>query len=175
MSFLRFEPWYRELLKTPRYLIRDKTMSQNVPRSISYIFVFFELLRLRDQSQIVDLIFAVRAVASRASETSKVPHSWQNNVPKRSTNYFVYCHYFLSYWGSGPVSDCRSHFCGSSLVIESFWNFQGTSFVTKHCPKCSANKYAKFRHQIKWWVYLWIHWAEERICLHYRKVVYGCY
>ena len=46
---------------------------------------FFELRRLRDQSQIVDLVFAVRTVASRASETSKTPHSWQNNVPKRST------------------------------------------------------------------------------------------
>ena len=62
---------------------------------------FVELRRLWDQSQIVDLIFAVRTVASRASETSKVPHSWQNNVPKRSTKYFIYFHYFLSSWGSG--------------------------------------------------------------------------
>ena len=49
----------------------------------------------------------------------------------------------------GPLPDCRSHFCGSNRGIESFWNLQGTSFVTKQCPKCIANKYAKFRHQKK--------------------------
>ena len=37
--------------------------------------LFVELLRLRDHSQIVDLIFPLRTVASRASETSKTPHS----------------------------------------------------------------------------------------------------
>ena len=45
---------------------------------------FFELWKLRDQSQIVDLVFAVRTVSSRASETSKISKWWQNNVPKRS-------------------------------------------------------------------------------------------
>ena len=39
-----------------------------------------ELWQLRDHSQIVDLAERIRMVASRASETSKVPHSWQNNV-----------------------------------------------------------------------------------------------
>ena len=41
---------------------------------------FFQLWRLQDQSQIVDLIFPLKPVSSRASETPKVPHSWQNNV-----------------------------------------------------------------------------------------------
>ena len=31
--------------------------------------------RLQDQSQIVDLIFPLKPVSSRASETSKTPHS----------------------------------------------------------------------------------------------------
>ena len=59
-------------------------MSQNVPRSISFIFIIFELLRLRDLSQIVDLIFAVRTVSSRASETSKISKWWQNKIPKEN-------------------------------------------------------------------------------------------
>ena len=49
-----------------------------------YVFpifsLFFQLWRLQDQSQIVDLIFPLKPVSSRASETPKVPHSWQNNV-----------------------------------------------------------------------------------------------
>ena len=57
-----------------------KTFHEVFPLVFPIFSLFFELLRLRDQSQIVDLIFAVRTVASRASETSKVPHSWQNNV-----------------------------------------------------------------------------------------------
>ena len=50
--------------------------------------LFLELWRLWDHSQIVDLIFLNRMVSMRASESSKTPHSWQNNVPKRSTRYF---------------------------------------------------------------------------------------
>ena len=38
----------------------------------------------------------------------------------------------------GPVPNCRSHFSAQTRVIESFWNPQGTSFVTKQCPKCTA-------------------------------------
>ena len=49
-----------------------------------YVFpifpLFFQVWRLQDQSQIVDLIFPLKPVSSRASETPKVPHSWQNNV-----------------------------------------------------------------------------------------------
>ena len=45
-----------------------------------YFLHFFQLWRLQDQSQIVDLIFPLKPVSSRASETPKVPHSWQNNV-----------------------------------------------------------------------------------------------
>ena len=49
-----------------------------------YVFpifsLYFQLRRLQDQSQIVDLIFPLKPVSSRASETPKVPHSWQNNV-----------------------------------------------------------------------------------------------
>ena len=37
--------------------------------------VFFELGELRDHSQIVDLIFPLRTVASRPSEFPKTPHS----------------------------------------------------------------------------------------------------
>ena len=56
---------------------------------VSPIFsLFLELWRLWDHSQIVDLIFLNRMVSTRASESSKTPHSWQNNVPKRSTKYF---------------------------------------------------------------------------------------
>ena len=40
----------------------------------------------------------------------------------------------------GPVPNCRSHFSAQTRVIESFWNPQGTSFVTKQCPKCIAKK-----------------------------------
>ena len=43
--------------------------------------LFLELRRLWDHSQIVDLIFLIRTVSTRAHETSKTPHSWQNNVP----------------------------------------------------------------------------------------------
>ena len=50
--------------------------------------LFLELRRLWDHSQIVDLIFLIWMVSTRASESSKTPHSWQNNVPKRSTKYF---------------------------------------------------------------------------------------
>ena len=45
-----------------------------------------------------------------------------------------------------PVPNCRSHFSAQTRVIESFWNPQGTSFVTKQCPKGIAKKYAKSRH-----------------------------
>ena len=67
-------------------------MFQNVPRSIFKVFLifssFFELRRLWDHSQIVDLIFLIRMVSTRASESSKTPHSWQNNVPKRPKTFF---------------------------------------------------------------------------------------
>ena len=53
--------------------------------------LFLELWRLWDHSQIVDLIFLNRMVSTRASESSKTPHSWQNNVPKRSTSWLVVC------------------------------------------------------------------------------------
>ena len=43
--------------------------------------LFLELRRLWDHSQIVDLIFLIWMVSTRASESSKTPHSWQNNVP----------------------------------------------------------------------------------------------
>ena len=54
-----------------------------------------------------------------------------------------------------PVPNCRSHFSAQTRVIESFWNPQGTSFVTKQCPKCIATKeYTKSRHNHQpagWW------------------------
>ena len=63
-------------------------MFQNVPRSIFKVFPFFLLFpepwRLWNHSQIVDLIFLIWMVSTRASESSKARHSWQNNVPKRS-------------------------------------------------------------------------------------------
>ena len=37
--------------------------------------LFLELRRLWDHSQIVDLIFLIRMVSTRASESSKTPHS----------------------------------------------------------------------------------------------------
>ena len=44
-----------------------------------YVFpifsLFVQLWRLQDQSQIVDLIFPLKPVSSKASETPKVPHS----------------------------------------------------------------------------------------------------
>ena len=52
--------------------------------------LFFELRRLWDHSQIVDLIFPLKPVSSRASETSKTPHSWQNNVPKRPKTFLKF-------------------------------------------------------------------------------------
>ena len=57
--------------------------------------LFLELRRLWDHSQIVDLIFLIKMVSTRAHETSKTPHSWQNNVPKRSTKYFESISFFL--------------------------------------------------------------------------------
>ena len=53
-----------------------------------FFLLFPEPWRLWDHSQIVDLIFLIWMVSTRASESSKTPHSWQNNVPKRSTKYF---------------------------------------------------------------------------------------
>ena len=43
--------------------------------------------------------------------------------------------FFCLFEAPGPCLDCRSHFCGSNRGIESFWNLQGTSFVTKQCPE----------------------------------------
>ena len=54
--------------------------------------LFLELRRLWDHSQIVDLIFLNRMVSTRASESSKTPHSWQNNVPiptQFSASFFI--------------------------------------------------------------------------------------
>ena len=77
-----------------------------------YIFLslFVELRRLWDHSQIVDLIFLIRMVSTRASESSKTPHSWQNNVPKRLKTlldvFFLsisFFYYFLSPGGSGTT------------------------------------------------------------------------
>ena len=70
--------------------------------------LFYELRRLWDHSQIVDLIFLIRMVSTRAHEPSKTPHSWQNNVPKRSTKYFLsisffFVYYLLSLGGSGTT------------------------------------------------------------------------
>ena len=71
---------YLTITNPSKHLIHDKTMSQKTfhevfPLVILIFSLFFKLLRLRDQSQIVDLIFPLRSVASTASETSKVPHS----------------------------------------------------------------------------------------------------
>ena len=71
--------------------------------------LFVELRRLWDHSQIVDLIFLIRMVSTRASETSKTPHSWQNNVPKHPKSFFdffkvfPFFYYFLSPGGSGTT------------------------------------------------------------------------
>ena len=76
----------------------------------------------------------------------------------------------------GPVPTCRSHFSAQTRVIESFWNPQGTSFVTKQCPKCIAKIYAKSRHKKKSGdCTSGIHRAEERSCLNSRKVIYCCH
>ena len=45
--------------------------------------LFLELWRLWDHSQIVNLIFLIWMVSTRASESSKIPHSWQNNEKKQ--------------------------------------------------------------------------------------------
>ena len=45
------------------------------------VSLFLELRRLWDHSQIVDLIFLIRMVSTRGSETPKTSHSWQNNIP----------------------------------------------------------------------------------------------
>ena len=37
---------------------------------------------IRDSSKIVDLEVLIRPVSRRAHQTSKTPHSWQNNVPE---------------------------------------------------------------------------------------------
>jgi len=58
----------------------------------------FELRRLRDHSQIVDLAGSFRLVPLRALETFKIRHSWQSNVPKRSTKYLLYFHYSVELW-----------------------------------------------------------------------------
>ena len=66
-------------IKSSGKLENTSFVTKQCPKTFHEVFLifslFFELVRLRDQSQIVDLIFAVRTVASRASETSKVPHS----------------------------------------------------------------------------------------------------
>ena len=75
--------------------------------------LFLELWRLWDHSQIVDLIFLIWMVSTRASESSKTPHSWQNNVPKRSTKYFKVFPFVIISWALealGLHPNCRSHF-----------------------------------------------------------------
>ena len=64
-----------------------KTFHQVFPLVFLLFSLFFELLKLWDQCQIVDLIFPLKPESSRASETPKTLNSWQNNVPKRSTKY----------------------------------------------------------------------------------------
>ena len=39
----------------------------------------------------------------------------------------------------GQVQHCRSRFCDSIRTIESCWNLNGTSLVTKQCPEIQAN------------------------------------
>ena len=82
ISFFRSNPYHRELLKPPKHLIHDKTMYQNVPKHLLkfflkyFLFLLFpEPWRLWDHSQIVDLVFLIWMVSTRASETSKTPHS----------------------------------------------------------------------------------------------------
>ena len=84
--------------------------------------LFFELRRLWDHSQIVDLIFLNRMVSTRASESSKTPHSWQNNVQKMTENvprsiFKAFLLFFIISWALealGPLPNCRSHFCDSN-------------------------------------------------------------
>ena len=112
--------------------------------------LFLELQRLWDHSQIVDHIFLILTKKFSAPETQSAPHWWQNNVPKRSTKYFL-LKYFLFFliisWALealGPLPNCRSHFCGSNRVIESFLNPQGNSFVTKQCSKNVPKRSTKY-------------------------------
>ena len=79
-------------------------------------------------------------VSTRASETSKTPHSWQNNVPKRPKTFLEVflgiSFFFIISWALealGPLPNCRSHFSAQTRIIESFWNLQNTSFMTKQC------------------------------------------
>ena len=102
--------------------------------------LFVELRRLWDHSQIVDLIFLIRMVSTRASETSKTPHSWQNNVPKRPKTFLEVCFkvflFFIVSWALdalGPLPNCRSHFSDLDGINESSQNLQNTSFMTKQC------------------------------------------
>ena len=50
--------------------------------------IWFAYLKLRDHSKIVDLVFLILTKKFSAPETSKTPHSWQNNVP---TSWLVVC------------------------------------------------------------------------------------
>ena len=59
-------------------------MTKQCPKRFHEVFpifsLFFELLRLRDQSQIVDLAERIWMVSLRARETFMVPRWWQNKV-----------------------------------------------------------------------------------------------
>ena len=48
--------------------------------------------------------------------------------------------FFFIFWAPealGPLPNCRSHVSAQTRIIESFWNLQNTSFMTKQCTKTS--------------------------------------
>ena len=62
----------------------------------------------------------------------------------------VFLKYFLFFficWAPealGPLPNCRSHFSAQTRTIGSFWNPQGTSFMTKQCPKNDRKRPTKY-------------------------------
>ena len=87
--------------------------------------------------------------------------------PKTSQNIFWFCFkyfiFFIISWALealGPFPNCRSHFSAQTRIIESFWNLQNTSFMTKQCPKTSQNI---FWFCFKYFIFFIISWALEAL------------
>ena len=159
ISFFWFGWYRRELLKPPKHRIHNKTMkkTKKICKSLKI-----------QLSCLFEGLGPLPNCRSHFSDSNKKILSSGNPmgaslVTKQCSETFheVFLKHFVFYiisWALealGPLPNCRSHFCGSNRVIESFWNPQGTSFVTKQCPKCIAKIYAKSRHKKKWWLYLW--------------------
>ena len=94
----------------------SKTFHEVFLKYFLFFLLFLEPWRLWDHSQIVDLIFLIWMVSTRASETSKTPHSWQNNVPKRPKTFLEVCFQSIFFVHCFVMDEVFLGFCELSSI-----------------------------------------------------------